>query len=243
MYRPPMCRQAFALLFFFLAAASCSGEAEFTTRYASDFAAAQRRTVSVFGVFRDGRMSGESWEQFGTKISQPFGGAACAAEYGVGFEAANPDLAAAVDDYTRDNGPSDDLLAEFAPMAQGDLILLYTVSGHPPRPDSPAAGGAASPSGPSPTSMTRGGMQSGRMGATRRGPTDTSVFELSATLYSVSQRRSVGLIALRYSGQNTDDAVAKFTAKLAAEVPATTCVGWKSDAHVDPAAIRKLTGE
>src|SRR5579863_1268078 len=103
---------------------ACADDADFTSKYASDFVPAQRHAVSVFGLFKDGRMSGEAWEQFGTALSRPLGEVACKAEYGGGFEAANQDLAAAVDDYTRDNGPTDDLLAQFAPLAQGDAILL-----------------------------------------------------------------------------------------------------------------------
>jgi hypothetical protein len=218
---------------------ACSDDAEFTTKYASDFAPAQRHAVSVFGLFKDGRMSGEAWEQFGALLSRPLGGPACEAEYGGGFEAANQDLAAAVDDYTRDNGPTDDLLAQFAPLAQGDAILVYTMAGHPPQQSSAET---TSVQAPPPTSTMRGGMGAGSMGPSpRRPPQDTNVFEISAAFYSVAAHKSEALVLLRYTGKSTDDAVARFTSKLAAEAPATKCVGWKQDAKVDPEAIRKLS--
>ena len=72
-------------------------------------------SVSVFGIFRNGRMSPEAWEEFGKTLSMPFSQGICQAAYDVVFTGANPELAATGDDNTRENAVSDELLAKFEP--------------------------------------------------------------------------------------------------------------------------------
>ena len=86
--------------------------------------------VSIFGIFRNGRMSPEAWEDFGKVLSTPFSQGICKAAYDVVFTNANSELADAIDDYTKENGVSDELLEEFAPLAKGDTILLLAIDGH-----------------------------------------------------------------------------------------------------------------
>jgi hypothetical protein len=68
----------------------------------------------------------------------------------VGYDAlvsSNAALASAVDEYARADGPTDDLLAQLAPAAQGDLVLVLTFAGKLPEPatDAGAAGAAPAP--------------------------------------------------------------------------------------------------
>jgi hypothetical protein len=67
---------------------------------------------------------------------------------------------------------------------------------------------------------------------------DTNAVDISASLYSVRERRSVALVALRYSGASLDDALTKFGAKLGHTLPQMQCVGWNWDVHIDPDRIR-----
>jgi hypothetical protein len=96
-----------------------------------------------------------------------------------------------------------------------------------------------------PSGGRRGG--NGRHGAGQgirggqRGPvTDHNVFELAVSLYSVKTHKSVGQIAMNYTGKSVDDALARFAQRFSAETAGSTCAGWTVDPSVDGTAIRKL---
>ncbi|HEY6458588.1 MAG TPA: hypothetical protein VIY73_00515, partial [Polyangiaceae bacterium] len=105
----------------------CADEAQFTSRFASDFVHG-RHAVSVLGVFKDGQMSNDAWESIGSQLSAPFG-TTCQTGYGQ-LVTSNPPLSAAIEDYVRANGPGDELLEQLAPAATGDLVVVFTVAGH-----------------------------------------------------------------------------------------------------------------
>lgn len=237
------------LLALLLAPAACSDDAQFTTRFASDFAHG-RHAVSVFGLFKDGRMDAEAWEVLGPKLSAPFG-ATCPAAYGA-MVATDQPLSAAIDDYVRANGPGDELLEQVAPAAAGDLVVVFTVAGRVVPKASATADSSMLSSGSSPGGMGMGagkyrgarptGQTYGRAGmaAANRGP---AAFELSASIYSVSQKKSVGLVAMAYDGPSADDALARMATKLAQTVPGSTCAGWDWKGKVDAGRIRELDAQ
>ena len=232
---------AFALLSLFSLPSACSDDAQFTTRFASDFSPS-RHTVSVLGVFKEGQMSTEAWESLGAKLSTPFG-ATCDTAY-AGLVTTNQPLSSAIDDYVRANGPGDELLEQLAPAATGDLIAIFTVAGHvagkaAPPPDttavqqsSPMTGGGGRYRGARP-----GGVNGGR--GMPRAPAIAS-FEVSVSFYSVSQKRAVGLLALQYEGTSLDDALQRMAQKLGLTLPSARCAGWDWKAKVDDARIRAL---
>jgi hypothetical protein len=225
------------------AAAGCADGTKFSTRYASDFAHTPH-TISVLGVYKDGRMNPDVWDQIGPGLCAPLGGT-CSPAYDTLIHA-NPNLSAAIDDYARANGIGDDLIDQLAPAATGDLIMVITVAGHVTGkntglPDSTAvAGGPPSTMG----SKYRGaGMSTpGGGAAMRRGRAlpDGAEFEMSASLFSVSQHRSVGMVAMEYSGPSVDDAVARLAAKLRAELAGSKWGGWNWGVQVDDQHIREL---
>src|SRR4051812_15584214 len=95
----------------------CSGEeAHFEVRYAPEFTQRQISS-SIFGLFKDGSMSGDAWGALSPKLSSWLGSRACDVAYDSGLVKKSRVLAYAVDDYVRNNGITDDLLAEFAPRA------------------------------------------------------------------------------------------------------------------------------
>jgi hypothetical protein len=194
-------------------------------------------------------MSAEVWEQtLGPPTSIALGAHACEAAYGSILSGYNQVLLSAIDDYARANGPGDDLLAQLAPAAKGDVIAVITVAGRLPapssqnadagaaRPSSPQAGGRRGGGGGGMGGM-RGGGGGGRM-ASAMGTGEQSTLEMSASFYSVRERRSVGLIAMQYDGPSFEDAVTKFASKIAATLPRATCDGWNWDAPVDAQHIR-----
>jgi hypothetical protein len=219
------------------------GDARFATRFASDFAPA-RHTVSVLGVYKDGRMSSDGWQALAPRVAPALGAAYCE----VGYEtlaSANRALADAIDEYTRADGPTDDLLAQLTPAAKGDLVLVVTFAGKLPQrmSDAGAPGRASAPS-------AMGGRGGGRVGgirgagrmrrsSTSEGTTDNNLLDISASLFSVTQKNSVALVAMQYSGKSLDDAIEKFAAKLAQSLPSVACVGWNWEAKIDPERIRQ----
>jgi hypothetical protein len=221
----------------------CSDSAQFTTRYASDFAHTPH-TISVLGVYKDGRMNPDVWEQIGPGLCASFG-ATCGAAYDA-LIASNPNLSGAIDDYARANGIGDELVDQLAPAATGDLIMVVTVAGHvigknQDLPDTSAvSGGPPSTMG----SKYRGtGMSTpGPTGALRRPKAlaDGASFEMSASLFSVSQHKSVGLVAMAYSGASVDDAIQRLAAKLQSEIPGSKCAGWNWSVQLDEQHIRSL---
>ncbi len=232
-----------------LAAASCSNEAVFTTRYASDFTPG-RHVASVLGVYRDGRMSSDAWGTIGARISRSLGSTECKVAYAEPLVSENGALWSAIDDYARNNGPTDDLLAQLAPAAQGDLVMVLTLAGRV-RTRSEDKGEGLSPPSSQPSAMggRGGGMGAGQGRAPppgrsgRREPADTNALDLSASLFSVAQGRSVALVAMEYSGVSADEAIALFASKLAQALPGTSCAGWIWGDKVDAGRIRAMADQ
>jgi hypothetical protein len=86
-------------------------------------------------------------------------------------------------------------------------------------------------------------LRPGAMGLRGRQAIDPNLLQLSASLYSVEQHRSVALVDLEYRGDNADEAVATFAAQLARSLPGAACSGWAWNDKVDTEGIRKLMAE
>jgi hypothetical protein len=229
-----------------VAAFACDdeGDAHFTTKFASDFAPTQHG-VSVLGVYQDGQMSPRGWEALAPYVVPALGSPNCDVGYD-SLTSTNTALADAIDRYTREDGPTDDLLAQLAPAAQGDLVLVLIFAGKLPQ----HATDAGTPrTAPAQSAMGgRGG--GGRRGGGRGGGTpkpesakDPNVLDISASLFSVAQGRSVALVGMQYSGTSVADAMTKFATKLARSVPNMKCASWNWNASIDPSRIRPNTDE
>ncbi len=222
------------------ALAGCGGaDATFTSRqFAAGFTPGPH-AISVFGVYKDGQMSSGAWDALGPRIAHSLGAPRCDAGFTDALATTHNELASAIDDYARADGPTDELLAQIAPAAAGDLILVLTISGKLPvhaAPGEPQDAPAPMPTGG--RGGGRGGMRSGKSG--RIAPAaSTDELDLSASLYSVASAQSVAGVSMRYVGTSVDEAIAKFGAKLGETFPRTTCAGWNWDAKVDAERIRK----
>jgi hypothetical protein len=205
-------------------AASCAEGASVNVKLAPGFVPG-RTTVSVLGVFRDGRMSADSWIPIGPPLSTVLGQEAdlCDAAYGDRLQQERPELYTFLDEDTRSNGITEDMLAKIAPQADGELILTISVHGrivqatpeHEPPPPPAAA-------------PTRGGGGRGR-GQTRPGPARSTApggLDLSASLYSIHLHKSVARLNMNYTGTSVEEAFHRFAAEVGALVPGSTCSGW-----------------
>ncbi len=217
------------------AAVSCADETV-VVKYAPGFAPGPA-TVSVLGIFRDGRMSADAWGALGPALSGALNAPlTCEPAFGEQLARKDAELYSSIDDETRQNGITEDLLARVAPKAQGDLILTITIHG------TVATAGGTSPTDPSQQSsqgnappIPRGGLGSGRGGG--RGQqgggrgmspvrTATKALELSASLYSVRAQKPVARLNMSYTGTSAEDAVRTFGARVATMMPGSTCRGW-----------------
>ncbi len=249
-----------------IAACATPGEGQPEVHIVPKPDATRPEALSVFGIFRNGRMSPEAWEDFGKALSTPFSEGICQAAYDIVFTDANPDLAAAIDDYTKENGVSDELLAKLAPLAKGDTILLIAIDGQLPKPaaasmEKPAkpaqdpsssgqgndGGSGAGQGGGRGMGRGGGGMGRGGMGGRRtqmapaqHAAPDKGSWELTAYLYSVRLRQSTKQVELKQQGQDIDGALKLFVAKLGTEIPGVPCRGWDRSMRIDIDSIRKL---
>jgi hypothetical protein len=210
------------------------GGGELTAKFASSFAPGPHQ-VSVLGVYQDGRMSLGSWDDLAPYLVPALHSDHCDVGYDALATSGGP-LAEAIDRFAREDGPTDELLSRLAPAAEGDLVLVLTFAGKLPTKarDNGAAPAAAAPSG---GGRRRGGRRGG--GApSAEAAADPNRLDISASLFSVPQRRSVALIQMRYSGASIADAMTKFTGKLKESVPDLKCVGWNWSVNIDPEGLR-----
>jgi hypothetical protein len=223
---------------FALALTSCADDS-ISVKYAADYQRTPAK-ISFVGLFKDGRVNAEAWDGVNEAIDRHLHGYPCAPLFSNDLTAKNPDFAGALDDFTRANGVGDELLDKLAPMAKGDLVAVVVMAGQPPQ----LIDGGVLPA-VEPVGGRTGGM-GGRRGVARgsRGPvTDHNVFELAVSLYSVKTHKSVGQIAMSYTGRSVEDALAKFSQRFAAETAGSSCTGWTVDPSLDGEAIRKLAEE
>jgi hypothetical protein len=220
-----------------VALAGCGGSgADFTTQFASGYTSAPH-TVSVLGVYQDGRMSLGTWADLAPRLSGALGSAACPAGYDT-LVTSNQELANAIDEFTRDEGPTAELLKQLAPAAQGDLLLVVTLSGKIPKPHQDDPADHPSPGTPGMAAAANTRKRGHGRGATQAGPAeDTNHLDVSAALFSVAQNRPVARIGMQYRGESVDDALKRFSTELSRDVPSLKCVGWHWDVNLDPAHI------
>jgi hypothetical protein len=211
-----------------------NGGANFTTKLASDFAPA-RHTVSVLGVYQDGRMSLGGWDALEPYFARALGPAQCK----VGYDAlvsSNQDLANAIDEYTRDEGPTGNLLTQLAPAARGDLILVVTFAGKVPAPR--GANGGPPTGAPVQTAMGTSRRRGRGHGAAAAQAEDPNQLDISASLFSVAQNRPVAFVGMQYRGESVADALTRFAEELAQATPELKCAGWNFDVNIDPKKIQ-----
>jgi len=197
-----------------LAVACSPGDTRLEARFAPGFPA-PRQAVSILGVYKDGRMNPEAWGGISPQVTRAFGGGVCEVAFSESFESAHADLAAAIDDYTRASGPTDDLIGELAPSARGDVVLVVTLAGHAVEHHKISL----------PAEEAKKGAHHSKVGQGRPDPLD-----VVAVFFSVRDPRPVGSMTLEYTGTSATEALTRFTAALSAAWPQATCAGWNWDA-------------
>ncbi len=237
----------------------CHGDTDFDVKQANDFAPSGRISVSVLGVMKDGLMSQEIWESLGPKLSPALRSQKCDTRYDATFVAENKGVASAVEDYTRANGVTEPLLTAFSTSAEGDVMMVLSVSGRASSETTPySPGGGAQMPGLAPASGRQGGGTGNGYGGGfgnssspaspgfgRSSPSTPSngaanVFEIAATFYSVREKKPVAQLSMKYTGPREEDAISRFATKLHDYLPNATCVGFKKDSDLTEERVRQL---
>ena len=182
-------------------------------------------TVSVLGVFRDGRMSTDAWTPLGPPLSAALGQMAdlCDVAYSERLQQAQPDLYTFLEEDTRMNGITEDMLTKMAPKAEGDLILTVTIHG---RIVQAAAHDDMAPQSQPAIRPGAGRARPGARPSPSRG-TAPGGLQFTATLFSVPKQKSVARMNMAYGGTSVEEAFRRFAEEVAKLVPGGTCKGWK----------------
>jgi hypothetical protein len=210
---------------------ACWGKAAMSVQYAGGFQPAGHK-ISIFGVYKDGRMNSEAWGGIAPGVSKALGGKRCDVAYGAAAFPADRDLTHAIDEYATANGPTDDLLGQIAPAAAGDLVMVLTVAGHLPVPVKVSVQDQ-------PQQVGSGGAYGAR-GKHRGKEFDLNELQLAAQVFSVAEGKTVAVVNLDYTGESMDEAWTKFTAQVGESLPGSECAGWRADAKLDADKIRSL---
>jgi hypothetical protein len=210
-----------------LATTSCAeGSANFHLRYEPGFVPGPT-TISLLGVFHEGRMNRETWAQIGPPLSALLGQRTCEVAYGDRLGNADPELYAAIDESVKSEGVTEELLTRLAPAAEGDLILVVSLTGHTTISsgieDGSAPGGGRVPQPGSGSRMRNNRAPGGTQG---RGA-ELPEIEISGTLFSARSHRRVARIHMAYSGSDLPEAIGKFVRRTGEMVPGSSCRGWR----------------
>ena len=219
---------------------------EKTTTFAVNYApgyTAQPVKVSVLGVYREGRLDVDGVRALGPELTQSaFHTDSCALAFDQEMRHAKPAIFSALDDATRTDGITEPLLAAIAPAAEGDAIFFITMAGEVR--SVPDGGGDHT----LPSAANTGMGRRPNRGGPGRGPMyhevrDTNALDLTATLYSVKEKRVVAQVAMTYTGTNEVEAQTQFRNKIAQTFTGASCVGWTGDKWPTEDTLRTLPAE
>jgi hypothetical protein len=224
-----------------LASGACA-DTSFHVEHAKGFASPEAAPIAVFGVYRDGRLAPEAWDILRPHIAPLFSGSACDPGYPDILTPSGTPVLQAVDDFSRDNGVTDELLARLGSVSKSDLILLVVMTGRPT-----THGETSTSNEPTPQSAAfRGGGRRGMNpspGAARTTTSDARTFELVGLVFSKKAHQTVLAVRLNYGGTSIDEALDAFVTKLAGELPRATCAGWSGDLHLEVGDVRRIGTE
>ena len=196
-------------------------------------------TVSVLGVYQDGRMSNELRDEVLRGLAPELGQPTCEIAWDDRLRAAEPDLYEEVDRTTQSDGITEDVLDKFTEWSEGDAILVVSLNIRRANQDQRGNGsigtmtqgglGGSSfnrPGGPMPGSRGRTGAPL-PPGAVRPNTWQGQQIRVSGILFSAKTHAPMGRIILNYLGTNIEDALRRFSKKFGEEMRGSVCKGWK----------------
>ena len=204
--------------------AGCAfADSHFTVDYPTKQMPQGNELVSVFGVFKDGRMRTEAWQELSPRFAGVLGNKPCELAFGDRLRAEDEESYEHFDHEIKDNGITKDTLASFAARAEGKMILAITVLG-----EAQVATGLGN--------HTRG-MEASATAAQRRMrarsllPGDerpvAAGLDIAVALYSIEAKDNILTLDLHYTGTTLEEAYKRIAMKLEGIIPDARCVGWK----------------
>lgn len=193
-------------------------------------------TVSVIGVFQEGRMSSEMWNEVDAKLAPVLGQKSCPVIWGDDLRRSNPDIFEQIDRATQSEGITEDMLDRFSDASEGDAVMVVSLHVRTTPVVAPTNQGSLGPTNPYGGSAT--GPMPGSQGRRTPPPRPTSIrpdrwqgqeIRLAATLFSAKRHAAMGRVVLTYLGTNLDDAMKRFVAKVGETLPGSVCKGWNAD--------------
>jgi hypothetical protein len=224
-----MTRALVAALFGFALAAAIGGCASEKPRVIVKTAtgySGQSSTVSVLGVYAAGRMNPEHWLEMAPAVATIFG-PGCEPGFNDGLQQTKPRWFSMIDQQTRDEGVTEDMLRQIAPAARGGTIgLIETEWVEPPEPtpDSPASPVAQPARG-----RGRGGGRGRSSGSSEARPKARaeSLFAVEALAFSVEKRAFVAEVRATGTYKDKKQTLKLFVDQLRKTFTGSSCTGWQ----------------
>lgn len=216
-----------ALLAVALTVCACGG-VDVTAQRAPNYVP-REVTVSVLGVFKNGRMDAAAWNDWAATIDAAVGDRACAPAFDEGMEKAAPTLFSDIDETTRQDGITDEMLDRVAPSALGDAILVMEVFGTPPQMKKSESAEPPPQPAPPPQSLGRRKGRGMRGGAPASAPPrepKRDEFDVSIGVYSIRERQVLASVQMHTDAGASADALRKLSEKLRETLHGARCAGW-----------------
>jgi len=186
-------------------------------------------TLSVLGVFRNGRMDPGAWAEWAPTIAAAVGDGTCSAAFDDRMEKGAPALFSELDESTRQDGITDEILDRAAPSALGGAILVIEVFGRASSPKKPANGEASSGPAPASSQPSVGRRQGrGRMRGASAAPPQPprDLLEVSIGVYSIRDRQVTASVQMHADAGASSDALHELSGKLRDTLHGARCAGW-----------------
>jgi hypothetical protein len=211
--------------------AACGGGPAFEFHTTLPPAPARPMTVSLLGMFHDGRMAPDEWGDLGAPLVAGISGPSCGILFSPELVTSQAQLADAIDKHARASGVTDALFDALAPATASDAIVLVEISGHAPK----VLRTEITPRYINPAQRTK----PATLNQTRT-ITDGSAFDIAVSAYSLHDHKVVAAMSMHYTGKDTKGALRAFAEQLGKTFSTWQCASWKADAPLDPAAIDKV---
>jgi hypothetical protein len=186
-------------------------------------------TLSVLGVFKNGRMDAAAWNDWAATIAAATGAAGCTPAFDDRMEKAAPALFSELDESTRQDGITDEILERAAPSALGDAILVIESFGRAAQTKKPDDAETAPQQAPAPPPPSMGRRGRGRSvantsAAPREAPRDE--LDVSIGVYSIRDRQGLASVQMHTDAGASADAIQTLSEKLRETLHGARCAGW-----------------
>ena len=184
-------------------------------------------TLSVLGVFKNGRMDPGAWNEWAPTIVAAVGDETCTAAFDDRMEKAAPALFTELDEQTRQDGITDELLDRAASNARGGAILVVEVFGGV-SPVKKPGNEAPAPAAPPPSTMRGQGRGRRRSMAPSAAPPRQShdQLDVSVGVYSLHEHQVMASVEMHADAGGSSDELRAFSDKIRAMLHGAKCAGW-----------------